>query len=168
MSMPGAPGETYEVGGLAGFSATVDKNIANAQAMLAAEQKLIKEGFGKTSLFHDLAASGDVQTATELASLSKSDAQAYIDKYNLQNSVAAQAGKVAGQAVFGDDLQDALKAVAQDRATLKLLDGTIKDLQREIRQNGKRTEDGARTGVREGLKDAASGAQHASRNRARS
>lgn len=153
-----------EVGGLDAFSRLVNFDIYSGKDALVAEKKLIGEGLGKTALFQDLAASGDVQTLQELADLGRRQAMVYVREYAQRNQIAQQVGPVAGQSVYGQQLADQKELVASVRDQMKHQNELLREEIRVLKSLAGHVHDGVAEGVNHGLAAAASGANHKVKN----
>jgi hypothetical protein len=136
--------------GLAGFDAQVGADTNDARAMTAALRVLVKHGLDpQGALFRDLAASGDLNTAQQLAALSATQLNARERSYGERDRVTAAEGAFAGDKQFNEAIRAQTKATEKLERRLEHLQDAIRDL----KHLPKHVEDGARAGTQAGAED---------------
>ena len=94
--------------------------------MLTALQTLVRNGLDpKGALFQQLAASGDVNTARQMALLTSEQLFAEQAAFNQRGTLTGQVGQFAGTAAFG-------QAIAEQRDATKELRDEVKHLKQAI------------------------------------
>lgn len=107
--------------GLAGFNAQVAADTADAQAMLTALQTLVRNGLDpKGALFQQLAASGDVNTARQMAALTSEQLFAEQAAFNQRGTITGQVGQF-GASGFVPMIAEARDATKELRDEVKHL-----------------------------------------------
>lgn len=133
--------------GLAGFEAQNAADAADSAAMLAALQQLVRNGLDpKGALFQALAASGDVNTAQQMAALTSSQLFAEQASFNQTHTLAGQVGQFVGQAAFGDLVKAQTKVTDHLDNVVHHLHQAVKELTAEVKHMGKNVKDGAQEG----------------------
>lgn len=122
--------------GLAGLDLQLSADRNDAQAMKRALNKAKKKALDG-GLFAALAASGDLNTAQQLAGLSKGQIRAREKLFSQTNAAQNSLGQFAANEKFGDAMKDSAKAIRELRHEIKGLKNHI----------GKNVEDGARRGT---------------------
>jgi hypothetical protein len=141
--------------GLAGFNAQVGADAADSQAMLTALQTLVHNGLDpKGALFQALAASGDVNTAQQMAVLTSEQLFAEQAQFNQRGALAGQVGSFAGDQAFGALIGDTQKAVNELRNEVKHLNQAVNRWEKAAKdlpdKAGKAVHDGAASGTKAG------------------
>lgn len=144
--------------GLAAFGATVAEDTQKATDMRAALKRLKGKGLNGL-LFKDLAASGDVLMAQDLASQSKATVDYYEKAYKARDIAATSVGSYAGQAVFGKEIAKLTATVANLHKQIQRVTLEERDVKSLAHQIG-----GA---VSSNLKSTAGSSQHSSSNKPR-
>jgi TP901 family phage tail tape measure protein len=120
-----------------------DRNDARKmhQALRKAKDKGLDGG-----LFKALAASGDLETAQQLANMTPAQIHQYEVAWKQRNKAAGSLGQYAGQQVFGQEIKHV-------RTELHHLNKELHHLRQEIHHLGPRVEHGARKGTHDGARD---------------
>lgn len=133
--------------GLAGLKVGLEADTNDADAMTAALKKAAAKGLDG-DLADALAASGDLNTAQQLAGLSRAEIARYERLYKERQDATQQLGSYAAAQMYGDDIRRHQQWLARnERATERLID-VLNGLPRRI-ENGARQGNGDRnTGTR--------------------
>ena len=139
--------------GLAGLHAQVEADSNDARAMLTALQTLVRNGLDpKGALFQALAASGDVNTAQQMAALSSQQLFAEQQAFTDRGALTGQVGQFAGTQAFGTAIAAQTKAVEEFRAEVRNLHQTIHKLEAAVERGAhKGTKAGAHEGTQAGF-----------------
>ncbi|MDP9223858.1 MAG: hypothetical protein M3P18_08380, partial [Actinomycetota bacterium] len=97
-------------------------------------------------LFAALAASGDLDTAQQLAGMSRSEIHKYEVAWKQRQSETASLGQFAGNSMFGD-------AIKKQNHVLNHLDHQIHHLENVISHLGHHVQEGAKKGTHDGARD---------------
>ena len=137
--------------GLDALRASVEGDIADAEAFAAALSELASKGLDTTgplgALYMQLAASGDVVTAQDLAELSADQIDQYEKLFATREDRAATVGSLATQAVYGEQHAVLVSAVTDQTAALRALDATITVLEATQAVLGEQVRAGAEAGA---------------------
>lgn len=147
--------------GLAGLQAQTDADTNDANAMLTALRALVSKGLDPNgALFQQLAASGDVNTAQQLAALTNQGVLAEQARFQGAQSSSGAVGQFAGTETFGlavrqqaiatNEQRDATKALNQ---TVRGLNQQVTHLKNEISHIKQHVSDGASEGSNKGVRD---------------
>jgi hypothetical protein len=120
-----------------------DRNDARKmhQALRKAKAKGLDGG-----LFKALAASGDLETAQQLANMTPAQIHKYEVLWHQRQKATASLGQYAGQQVFGAEIHGV-------KRELHHLNKELHHLRQEIHHLGPRVEHGARKGTHDGARD---------------
>jgi len=147
-------------GSLETFQNQTDADTADAQAVLAAMQKLVENGLDPHSaLFQRLVASGNVSLIEQFAALSRQQLANEANRYAVGQSALNAAGSFAGDRAFND----LIAAAAQNAANL---DGTVSRLDRQVNKLEKvldRMDDKIEQGLKKGSEWVAAATERGSR-----
>ena len=137
--------------GLEALRASVEGDIADAEAFTAALAELASKGLDTTgplgALYAQLAASGDVVTAQDLAALSADQVDQWEKLFATREDAAATAGALATQAMYGEQHAVLVAAVDQSTAAIQALDATITVLEATQAVLGEQVRAGAEAGA---------------------
>ncbi|CAI9417388.1 phage tail tape measure protein [Nocardioides sp. T2.26MG-1] len=137
--------------GLEALRASVEGDIADAEAFTAALAELASKGLDTTGplgvLYAQLAASGDVVTAEDLADLSAAQIDEYEKLFAAREDVAAVVAAQATQAMYGEQFAQMVAVVDQSTAAVRALDATITVLEATQAVLGEQVRAGAEAGA---------------------
>lgn len=139
------------VTGLEAFRETLDRDIEQARRMTEALNTLTAKGLDTSGalglLYQQLAASGDVVTAEDLARLSAAQIDEYERLFAAREDAAATVGALATQEVYGQQQAALREVIAASTAAVMAQDATLAVLNAEIAVMGERVRLGAASGV---------------------
>jgi hypothetical protein len=134
--------------GVSGLDAQVSADTNDIEAMTAALAALVKNGLDpKSALYQQLAASMDVNTAQQLAQLSRSDLAGEAARFQHRADEAGGLGTlVANQSGLGAAIEKSTRVNVKLEQRLHSLEDAIRDL----KHIGKHVQDGAEFGAARG------------------
>jgi hypothetical protein len=147
-SVPTNPDGSPSVSALDFFNAQTMADAADAQAMLAALRTLVHNGLDpKGALFQQLAASGNIALAQQMAALTSEQLFAEQANFNSAQGAAGAVGQFAGTQAFGP-------LIGETRDAVKEFRDEVRHLRRELNQfskkAGENVKDGAHSGAYSG------------------
>lgn len=126
--------------GLLGFRSVLEADIKAAEDMAKALEILRAKGLDTTGplggLYQDLAASGDVTTASGLAALTAAEINDYEQLFATREDRASAVAAQATQAVYGAQQRALTDALSASQATLTAVDSRIATLNAQADQIG--------------------------------
>jgi TP901 family phage tail tape measure protein len=139
------------VTGLQALEETLLADTRAAEAMAAALALLEEKGLDTTGalggLYQQLAASGDLATAEELAALTEEQIAYYEELFSTRENAAAYVASLATQAVYGEQQAVLVAAIEATTAAIAAQDATMAALVAELLVLGAQVRDGAAEGV---------------------
>lgn len=111
--------------GLENLRLTLAANTNDAQAFSAALKSATRKGLSG-GLLKALAASGDVQTAREIANLSAAQIAQLEKQWNQRDKITAQVGAQVAQMAYGPDIAALRRSIAQQNKVLRSLRGDLR------------------------------------------
>jgi len=142
--------QEVQVTGLQALRDTLETDIDAADRMAAALQTLAGKGLDTTGqyggLYQQLAASGDVVTAEELAQLSAAQIDEYEKLFATREDRAASVAAMATQSVYGAQQAALQDMVTQTTAAISDLNGTLAVLEATQAVLGEQVRAGAEAG----------------------
>jgi TP901 family phage tail tape measure protein len=140
-------------GGASGLLTQLRADTNDASAMNKALHRAKAKGLSG-GLFKAVAASGDLETAQQLAGMSRAEIRQYERAYRRRQRETSQLGDYAGNQVFGEAIHGVKKELAHLNHTIKHLENVIEHLPGHVEHGAhKGTKEGARDGTREGARD---------------
>ncbi|MDN4174737.1 hypothetical protein QWY28_17380 [Nocardioides sp. SOB77] len=140
------------VTGLQALEETLLADTEAAERMAAALSTLEEKGLDTTgalgALYQELAASGDVATAEELAALTESQIDYYEQLYTGRDTKVAEVAAKVTQTVYGPQHAEMVQVVADNTAAYNASTTAIDALNAELATLGQQVRDGAGDAIR--------------------
>lgn len=144
---PASPTE-QTLTGLDALRNVLTTDTANAQAFAAALQQAVTRGLDPTGgLFQQLATSGDLTTAQQLAGLSPAEIDQFEAMFKAREDAAAQLAALTTQAVYGEQQAQLQALVESTQAAIRASDATLTVLNAQLVVLGAQVQAGAEQGV---------------------
>lgn len=137
-----------ELTGLEALRASLESDTRDAQAFAAALQQAVAKGLDPTGGFYQqLATSGDVTTAQQLAGLSPTEIDQFEAMFQAREDAAAQVAAMTTQAVYGEQQAQLQTLVESTQAAIRASDATLTVLNAELVLLGAQVQAGGEAAV---------------------